>query len=150
MEKYKRCISVICIAIALACRIMPLYVAYATEDTDTADSTDSEASITDISEDIPDVYIKAINPGYKIGDKNNVGEMIEMARIPSDEPLSLAGFTIGYTNSSGNYSTIFEFPDNSWMLGESIVLRLASAPDSGQAAVNYSKTLAFSAGLDLK
>lgn len=116
---------------------------------DTGDETGGGVEI-EISDDIPEIYIKAINPGYKVDDKNNVGEMIEIARISTDEPLALAGFTIGYTNSSGNWATIFEFPEDSWMKGETIVLRLASAPDSDQAAATYTKTLAMSAGLDLR
>ncbi len=97
----------------------------------------------------PDIYIKAVNPGYTIDGKNNVGEMIEIGRKNSDTLLSLAGFTVSYTNSSGNTSTLFEFPENSWMAGESILLRLASSPGSELAAAVYTKTLAFSAGISL-
>ncbi|MBR2796006.1 hypothetical protein IKE13_03070 [Candidatus Saccharibacteria bacterium] len=95
------------------------------------------------------LYIKAVNPGYPVDGKNNVGEMIEIARKDSDEPISLAGTTVSYTNSSGNESILFEFPENSWMTGESILLRLASSPESELAAGNYTKTLAFKAGLTL-
>ena len=58
-----------------------------------------------------DLFIKAVNPGYTIDGKSNVGEMIEISRKKSDELVSLAGITVGYTNSSGNYSTLFEFPE---------------------------------------
>ena len=102
-----------------------------------------------INEHIPDLYIRAINPGYTVDGKNNVGEMIEIARRNSDTPISLAGATVGYTNSSGNRTVLFEFPENSWMAGESILLRLASSPESELAAINYTKTLAFKAGLNL-
>lgn len=98
---------------------------------------------------IPELYIKAINPGYTVEEKNNVGEMIEIARKKSDEPILLAGATVGYTNSSGNNTILFEFPENSWMTGESILLRLASSPMSELANVNYTKTLAFKAGVNL-
>ena len=128
----------------------PIHLAGALENTDVVDDVDLEETINSISEDIPEIFIKAINPGYKIDGKNNTGEMIEISRISADKPLSLAGFSLGYTNSSGNYSTIFEFQDNSWMNGENIILRLASSPDSDQSAATYTKTLAFSAGLDLK
>ena len=100
--------------------------------------------------ELPELYIKAINPGYTLDGKSNVGEMIEIARKDSDEPFSLAGTTVSYTNSSGNNSKIFEFPENSWMIGESILLRLASSPESELAAGNYKKTLAFTAGLSLE
>ncbi|MBR2753896.1 hypothetical protein IKD82_01915 [Candidatus Saccharibacteria bacterium] len=104
----------------------------------------------EINDNIPELYIKAINPGYSIDGKNNVGELIEISRRSSDDMISLAGITIGYTNSSGSDSTLFEFPENSFLTGESILLRLASSPDSELAATNYTKTLAFKAGLSLK
>lgn len=100
--------------------------------------------------ELPEIYIKAINPGYTVDGKSNVGEMIEIGRKKSDTPILLAGTTVSYTNSSGNDSILFEFPENSWMTGESILLRLASSPESELAAVNYTKTLAFKAGLTLK
>ena len=100
--------------------------------------------------ELSDIYIKAINPGYTIEGISNVGEMIEIARKESDTPISLAGVTVGYTNSSGNYSILVEFPENSWMTGENTLLRLASSPDSGLANTTYTKTLAFKAGLVLK
>ena len=103
-----------------------------------------------INEKIPWIYFKAINPGYTVDGKNNVGEMIEIARKDADSPISLAGATVGYTNSSGNYSILFEFPENSWVTGETVLLRLASSPDSELASANYTKTLAFKAGLELK
>lgn len=101
-------------------------------------------------ENIPEIFIRAINPGYTIDGKSNVGEMIEISRKNSDEMVSLAGITISYTNSSGNDSILFEFPENSFMSGESILLRLASSPESELAAVNYTKTLAFKGGITLK
>lgn len=95
-----------------------------------------------------DFFIKAINPGYKIDGINNVGEMIEIGRIKSDDSamVSLTGLTVGYTNSSGKYTVLVEFPENSFLAGESILLRLASSPESELAAMNYTKTLAFKAG----
>ena len=104
----------------------------------------------DMDADLPELYIKAINPGYTIDGKSNVGELIEIGKNSSNEMISLAGITIGYTNSSGNDSVLLEFPENSFLTGESILLRLASSPDSELAAMNYSKTLAFKAGLTLK
>ena len=103
-----------------------------------------------INEDIPELYIKAVNPGYTVDGKSNVGEMIEISRKNSDAPISLAGTAVGYTNSSGNSSTLFEFPENSWMTGETILLRLASSPGNELAAINYKKTLAFKGGISLK
>ena len=103
-----------------------------------------------INEIIPELYIRAINPGYTIDGKSNVGEMIEISRKNSDAPISLAGTAISYTNSSGNNSTLFEFPEHSWMTGETILLRLASSPESELAAVNYRKTIALAGAIQLK
>ena len=97
-----------------------------------------------------DLFIKAVNPGYTIDGVSNVGEMIELSGKNSDDLVSLAGITVGYTNSSGNYSILFEFPENSYLVGENVLLRLASSPESELAAVNYTKTLAFKAGITLE
>ena len=95
---------------------------------------------------VPEIYIKAVNPGYTVDGVSNVGEMIEIGRLKSDEMTSLAGLTVGYTNSSGNYAVLAEFPEHSFMAGETVLLRLASSPEHELAAVNYAKTLAFKAG----
>ena len=99
---------------------------------------------------VPELYIKAVNPGYTVDGKSNVGEMIEIARRgDSDDRILLAGITIRYTNSSGNNSTLVEFPEHSYLTGESMLLRLASAPGSELANLNYGKTLAMKGGLAL-
>lgn len=100
--------------------------------------------------DEAEIYIKAINPGYTVDGKANVGEVIEISRRGSDEMISLAGIAVSYTNSSGNSSIIFEFPENSFFVGETLLLRLASSPGSELASSTYTKTLAFAAGLELK
>ena len=106
-------------------------------------------AMAETDEIMPEVYIKAINPGYTIDGKSNVGEMIEIGRKSSDSPISLAGIAVRYTNSSGKDFDLFDFPDNSYMAGELILLRLASSPDSELANVHYSKTLAMSGTLTL-
>lgn len=104
----------------------------------------------DLESSMPALYIRAINPGYKINGITNVGEMIELARVDNpDTPISLAGIAVGYTNSSGNQSILIEFPENSWMTGENLLLRLASSPGSELANLTYSKTLAMNAGINL-
>ena len=100
----------------------------------------------EIKDVMPELYIKAINPGYTIDGKSNVGEMIEIARRDSDKPISLAGTTVGYTNSSGKETTIVEFLEYSWMNGESLLLRLASSPGSELANLTY-KVPGASAGM---
>ncbi len=115
------------------------------DDEKNADGEDDEAEW-----ERPELFIKAINPGYKIENVNNVGEMIEIARgESSDIPILLAGAAVGYTNSSGKFSILFEFPENSWMTGESILLRLASSPGSELANATYKKTLAMNAELEI-
>ncbi len=99
--------------------------------------------------ELPELYIKAVNPGYVVDGIGNTGEMIEIGNN-SGHVISLAGATVGYTNSSGNYSVLYEFPEHSWITGESILLRLASSPGGGLAAVNYTKTIAFKGELDLR
>lgn len=97
----------------------------------------------------PEYYIKAVNPGYKVDGISNVGEMIEIGRKKTDEMSSLAGLELGYTNSSGNYAIIYEFPENGFMVGETILLNLAGSSGAGLAALEYTKTLAMSGGLSL-
>lgn len=98
------------------------------------------------SENLPEIYIKAINPGYTIDGVLNVGEMIEIGRKNSDTPISLAGLTIDYTNSSGNKAILADFSKYIWTTGETFILQLASSPASELAQVRYNKTLAFKAG----
>ena len=95
---------------------------------------------------IPDFYIKAVNPGYTIDGKSNVGEMIEIGRKNSDASVSLAGLTLSYTNSSGKTTVLVDFSKYIWTDGETILLQLASSPGSELAQVRYGKTLAFKAG----
>jgi len=93
-----------------------------------------------------DIFIKAVNPGYTIDGVSNVGEMIEISRGgDSDEMILLAGLIIDYTNSSGNRSVLLEIPEHTYLAGESILLRLASSPESELAATTYGKTMAFKA-----
>lgn len=95
--------------------------------------------------DYPPVVINAINPGYTIDGKNNVGEFIELRKL-SDSSISLADFYLRYTNSSGKSSNLYQFPEGSQMIGETLLLRLASSPDASQADSTYKKSLAFGAG----
>ena len=99
----------------------------------------------------PELYIKAVNPGYKINGVNNVGEMIEIARGgSSDAPISLAGTVVSYTKKSGDPPVVLvEFPENSWMTGETTLLRLASSPEHELANMTY-KVKGSSSGLTQK
>lgn len=100
---------------------------------------------------LPEIYIRAVNPGYKIDGVSNVGEMIEITRRDkdSDTPILLAGIKLSYTNSSGNTSVLVEFPEYSYMTGEKILLQLASSPMSELAALRYKTTLGTNGGIKL-
>ena len=121
------------------------------DDTGSGDETiDDEGGDDDDDDKLPRLYIKAVNPGYKIDGVNNVGEMIEIAHTGDpDTPISLAGIAVSYTNSSGNTALLLEFPEHSFLTGESILLKLASSPGAELANVTYMKTLAMNASLTL-
>lgn len=68
-----------------------------------------------------DLIINAINPGYTIDGVSNVGEFIELQNL-SDVPLALAGYSLLYTNGSGNTTTLYTFPDGSYMTGKHLLL----------------------------
>lgn len=97
-------------------------------------------------ENLPEYYIKAVNPGYTVDGVSNVGEMIEIGRKSPDEMVSLASLTLSYTNSSGKEVPLVDFSKYLWKTGETIILSLASSPSSELAQVQYTTTLAFKAG----
>ena len=112
-----------------------------------------------VEAELPEFYIKAINPGYTVEGVSNVGEMIEIGygggssgggssggEIFEGGLVSLAGLRVSYTNSSGNEAVFVEFSEYMKMAGETILLRLASSPGSELANRTYAKTLAFKAG----
>ncbi len=103
-------------------------------------------ALTDTDDVLPELYIKAISPGYTVDKIQNVGEMIEIGRRKSDNSISLAGLSLGYTNTSGKTTTIVDFSKYIWTAGETILLRLASSPDSELANLQYNTTLALKAG----
>lgn len=118
-----------------------------------SDKADSPETVT--TPELPDdespvvdtpLRIKAFNPGYTIDGIQNVGEFIELINVSDETPLSLTGFILRYTNSSGKISNIVEFPEGSQMTGETLLLRLSSAPEADDADYQYSKTLAMEAG----
>ena len=101
---------------------------------------------SEMLEGLPEYYIKALNPGYTVDGVSNVGEMIEIGRRNSDEPESLAGLALSYTNSSGKEVLLVDFSKYLWETGETFILQLASSPISELAQVQYTTTLAFKAG----
>ena len=88
------------------------------------------------------LIIKAINPGYTVDGKSNVGELIELQNL-SGENLPLASYAVRYTNSNGNSSVLISFADGSMMTGEYLLMRYARAADSEAAEATYMTTIAM-------
>lgn len=91
------------------------------------------------------VVIWAINPGYKINEQAETGELIELRNLSSD-PVDLTGFALRYTNGSGNTLTLLEFPDGSVMQGETVLLRYNKSPNKNEGDLVYTTSLAMAAG----
>ncbi len=91
------------------------------------------------------LIIRAVNPGYTIAGKQNVGEFIELAHT-SAATLPLDDVAIYYTNSSGTRSELLSFPSGSQMVGTNLLLRFAGSPDASASDLTYKSTLAMKAG----
>lgn len=91
------------------------------------------------------VIIWAVNPGYRVDDQSDVGEFIELVNLSNDR-VDLTGFSLYYTNSSGNRSLLLAFPDNSLMQGERVILRYSKSPEKNESDLVYTTSLAMSAG----
>ena len=96
------------------------------------------------------LYIKAVNPGYN----GNAGEFVEIIN-PTAEPLPLFGVSLVYNNGTKDY-LVYDFPEHSFLLPGSLVLRLQSSPEVKNAAelsevanLTYTKDLAMSGSLRL-
>lgn len=109
------------------------------------DSEESPFEDEDSAPELPDLIISAVNPGYKLAGKSDVGELIELRNL-SDDPLSLAGFSLRYTNGAGKTNLLFDFPDGSLMTGEYLLLSYKNSPYAPEADVTYTVSLALSAG----
>jgi len=96
-----------------------------------------------------DLIIHAVNPGYtqttSSGKLSDVGEFIELLNL-TDAPLALAGYSIVYTNGSGNETPLFTFPDESYLTGKHLLLRYYKSPESDAADLTYRASLAMKAG----
>ena len=91
----------------------------------------------EINEKIPDIYIKAINPGYTVDGKSNVGEMIEIGRKKSIACIYLVSLIYGVV--------ITDFQYGQEGKPEPIVLSVKEIA----AQADYTKTLAYKGGIDL-
>lgn len=91
------------------------------------------------------ITLQALNPGYTIDGVQNVGEFIEL-KNSSASPVPLSGYALRYTNATGNRSNLYIFPEGSTMVGSTLLLRLASSPESNESDLTYTTTLALAAG----
>ena len=99
------------------------------------------------------LFIKSINPGYKIDDVAETGEAIELAN-DAEVSLPLSGVFLRYYNSSGTAYTLYEFPEKSMAVGKTILLRFYKSPEVQAAETSvfdatYTKTLALTGSLEL-
>lgn len=93
------------------------------------------------------LYIKSVNPGYKIDGVAETGEMVELMN-DAEVSLPLYGVVLRYYNSAGSVYTLFEFPENSAAIGRTILLRYEKAPEV-EADATYAKTIALTGSLEL-
>ena len=98
---------------------------------------------------LPNIVIYSYNPGFS---DPYVGEFMELRKLQSDSIL-LAGLSIIYETSSGSEYVVFEFDEAYEMVGESLLLRLASSDEvknaedeSLVADLTYTRNMSQSAG----
>ncbi|MBQ3293888.1 lamin tail domain-containing protein [Candidatus Saccharibacteria bacterium] len=98
---------------------------------------------------LPNVVVYSYNPGFS---DPYVGEFVELRKLQPNSIL-LAGLSIIYETSSGSEYGVFEFDETYEMVGESLLLRLASSDEvknaedeSLVADLTYTRNMAQSAG----
>lgn len=106
---------------------------------------DDPPPVEDEFEHESEVVLWAINPGYRVNGQSETGELIELRNL-SNNVIDLTGFSLRYTNSSGNTVTLLEFQDGSKMQGKTILLRYSKSPDRDASDLVYTTSLAMSAG----
>ncbi len=96
---------------------------------------DSDSEVLEPNEDT--IAIHLINPGYNTAVGKNEGELIELMRL-TDKEIALDGLKIVYiakpSNSGDSYlagkpTILYEFPEGSKMVGDSVLLRYAESPE---------------------
>ncbi len=92
-----------------------------------------------------DLIISAFNPGYTINGKTDQGEFIELTNT-TNSPLELAGYSLQYDFGSNSTSTLFTFPEGSYMTGKHLLLKYSKTDHPDQSDLTYNKSLALSAG----
>ena len=121
------------------------------EATKVADSETEELPEEEVDGEVqlPPVVILSYNPGFS---DPYVGEFMELRRLQPNSIL-LAGLSIIYETSSGSEYVVFEFDETYEMVGESLLLRLASSDEvknaedeSTVADLTYTRNMSQSAG----
>jgi len=120
----------------------------------TTETLDPVAVVTtnEDGEEEVNVLIKSFNPGY-----SDEGEFFELLKLPENSVL-LAGLSVVYETSSGSEYIVLDFNEAHEMVGESLLLRLASsdevkdAEDASEVAdLTYTRNMSQSKGrLSLK
>ncbi|MBR3319303.1 hypothetical protein IKG06_02230 [Candidatus Saccharibacteria bacterium] len=111
-----------------------------------------EASVEESEKDIDGVHailIKSYNPGFS---DPYVGEYFELIKL-SKSSILLAGLSVLYETSTGSEYTVYEFSEGHEMVGESLLMRLASSrevTDAGDAMsvadATYTRNMSQSGG----
>ena len=79
---------------------------------------------------IVNVLISSYNPGFS---DPYQGEFVELRRL-SETSILLAGLSVVYETATGSEYVVYEFPDGDEMIGESLLMRLASSNEVKEAA----------------
>ena len=94
-----------------------------------------------------EVLIKSFNPGF-----TTQGEFLELMKLPEDD-LSLAGLTVVYITSTGHEYIVHSFVEGNVMVGESLLMRLASSDEVKEAEnpndvadITYTRNMSQSKG----
>ena len=74
---------------------------------------------------IANVLIKSYNPGFS---DPYVGEFFELTKLPKSS-IMLAGLSVIYETSTGSEYVVYEFSEGHEMIGESLLMRLASSKE---------------------
>ena len=98
---------------------------------------------------LSNILIKSYNPGFS---DPYAGEFFELVKL-SKSSILLAGLSVLYETSTGSEYTVYEFSEGYEMVGESLLLRLASSKEVTEsedtvlvADATYTRNMSQSAG----
>ena len=117
---------------------------------------DSAVLASSPDDETASIKIRAVNPGYNTDDGKNSGELIELINLSGHE-VSLDFVAVIYTTKptstslNGKSTVLYHFPVGARFIGQSILLRLAEAPETGPGNQDlvYDTSLAMSGSLAL-